>query len=849
MESNINFMDIYVKPQLPEGLKQLEELAQNIWSTWDTDAYRLYSRIDPHLFRKFQHNPIKLLQTIPENRLQELTHQKGFLHELDIVYQKFQQYLNYKGSYQMEDGSYKEFDFNKKIAYFSMEYGLHESLPIYSGGLGILAGDHLKAASDLGLPLVGLGLLYRYGYFSQKIDMNGNQKEHYEENEWYSKPVRKVTDENGNDLILRINIQNKPINIKVWQIDVGKIPLYLLDTNLEQNEPEFKKITDYLYVSDKQTRLLQEIVLAFGSMELIQKLKLNPVIYHMNDGHSAFLIIKRLLDLQQKHNFSFDKAANFVRSSSVFTTHTPVPAGNEKFNPDMVKEFLNDQIEKIGLQFNEFAKYAQVNDESEISLSALAIRFSNHINGVSQLHSKVSRNMWHDIYPKIYEKEMPITAITNGVHSQSWLSRTVTRLFDRYLGTDYKHRGDQANIWKNINAIPSIEIWEAHQQRKEQMISFIRNRLKESLLHKGSGINSSEIINNTLNPAYLTVGFARRFATYKRANLILKDKAHLLKLLLNSERPIQFVFAGKAHPADAKGKEMIKNIIDFARANNVQDRFVFIENYDMNIGRHLVQGVDIWLNNPIKPLEASGTSGIKAGMNGALNLSILDGWWPECYNKENGWAIDAGENIEDETVRDTLEANQIYELLENEILPLYYDRDQNNIPYAWIEKMRNSMYDVCRNFNIHRMLKNYIQKFYLPSIEHTEKIQANNFALLQEYEKNEKLIDSNWQNVKIMKFDIDLQVKTIIDSGKKVEAKAIVNCAKLPADFIEAELFYKMGTDEFKLIPLKLAENNEQAIFSGSFQLEGAGKQSFNFRIRPKKCCCQKFYKYIKWYY
>lgn len=850
MPNRINFKDIYVKPQLPKKLQKLSELAQNIWSTWDTDAYRLYSRIDPYLFRKFQHNPIKLLQMIPETRLKELSQQNGFLHELDSVYNKFQNYLKYKGSYLDDSGKHQDFDTSQKIAYFSMEFGLHESLPIYSGGLGILSGDHLKSASDLGLPLTGFGLLYRYGYFFQKIDMNGYQREVYEENEWYSKPVKKVKDENGDDLTLQISILNQPLFLKVWQIKVGKIPLYLLDTNLEKNSTEFQKITDYLYVSDKKTRLLQEIVLAFGSLELIKKLDLNPAIYHMNEGHSAFIVIKRLLDLIESHNFNLETAANYIRSTSVFTTHTPVPAGNEKFELSLVEKYLGSHIEKLGVSFTDFAKYAKVNNEPAFSLPALAIRFSNFINGVSKLHSQVSQAMWHDIYPKIYEKEMPITAITNGVHTQSWLSRPITRLFDRYLGTEYTHTGDKENIWKNILAIPSIEIWEAHQQRKEQMVSFIRNVLKNSLMHKGAGRSSSEIINNSLNPAHLTVGFARRFATYKRANLILQDKARLLKLLLNSEKPIQFVFAGKAHPADEKGKAMIKNIIDFAKANNVQDKFVFVENYDMNIGRHLVQGVDVWLNNPIKPLEASGTSGMKAGMNGALNLSVPDGWWPECYNKENGWAITAGEGMEDPNVRDTLEANQIYELLENEVLPLYYDRDQNNIPHNWIEMMRNSMYDVSRNFNIHKMLKNYINKFYLPGIKLIQKMKKDDFAHLKEFDKTERMISEAWPEVEIVDFKINLQEKTIVDSGQKIEATAVLKCANLPAELIETEVFYKIGEDHFKLISLNLQKQSQTtAEYSGSFQLVASGKQSFNLRVKPKKFCCKKFYEYIKWYF
>ncbi len=850
MKEIIKFRNFYVKPKLPSNLEPLSELSQNLWSTWDPEAYRLFSRIDPILFRKFNHNPVKLLQNIPDKRLEELSQEKGFLYEMKSVYKKFKSYLDFTGYYMDDNGKRQEFDNKFQVAYFCMEFGLHESLPIYSGGLGILSGDHLKAASDLGLPLIGFGLLYRLGYFFQKINFDGMQEEIYEENEWYSKPIIKLKDNNGKDLTIKIKIRGENLYIKAWQINVGKIPLYLLDTNLEVNKPHHRKITDYLYDADRDTRILQEIVLAFGSLELMKKLKIEPTLYHLNEGHSAFLIIKRLNNLINKKNFCFEEAVEIIRASTVFTTHTPVPAGNEKFNNKLVQHYLVNEFKALNMDFTEFSKYATVEGDENFSLSALAIRFSCYINGVSRLHSKISKQMWHSIYPELYEDEMPIKAITNGVHIQSWLSRSITRLFDRYIGVDYQHKAEDKSIWQNVMSIPDNEVWEAHQARKEQMITFIRKRLKASLLHKGSS-DSITKLSNVLNLDYLIVGFARRFASYKRANLILHDKERLLKLIKNEKKPVQFLFAGKAHPADEKGKSMIKEIIDFARENQIEDSFVFVENYDMNIARHLVQGVDVWLNNPIKPMEASGTSGMKAGMNGVLNLSILDGWWSECYNVQNGWKLNSGENIANSEIRDRLEANEIYDLLENEIIPLYYDQDQNGLPMDWIEKMKYSIYDVGKGFNIHRMLREYINEFYLPGAENVKQLADNNFQNLHEIMNIKNQVKNLWDKIKIIDFQVNIYEKKIVNSGEQLIFKAKVDINDSPEDLVQVEVFYKLNETNYQVIPLEFQhkESDNIAIYEGIHTITGAGKQGFNVRIRPRACFSKTFYNHIKWFY
>ncbi|MCD4820277.1 MAG: alpha-glucan family phosphorylase [Candidatus Cloacimonetes bacterium] len=849
MKDHINYRNFFVKPKLPKELQPLMKLSQNIWSTWDMGAYLLFSRIEPVLFRKYNHNPVKLLQKISEKRLLELSKENGFLNEMHSVYEKFLSYKQFQGHYD-KDGEKVPFPHDSIIAYFSMEYGLHESLPIYSGGLGVLSGDHIKSASDFNLPLIGFGLLYRYGYFMQKINIDGMQEEIYEQNEWFSKPVEKVKDKSDNELIISIQINNEDIYLKAWQVEVGNVLIYLLDSNINLNNEYNRQITDHLYDSNREMRILQEIVLAYGSIELMKKLNIKPKVYHLNEGHSAFLIVKRLEKLINEDKFSFEQAKELIRCSTVFTTHTPVPAGNEKFEMNLVKKYISSEIHKIGQNVDEFLNYGKVTGSQDFWLPALAIRFSKFINGVSKLHSTVSREMWHSIYPDIIEDEMPIKAITNGVHITTWLSRTITRLFDRYLGKDYLHTAENKTIWENVLSIPDLEIWEAHQQRKEQLISFIRNRLQESISFQGSRYGDQVRIPHVLNQNYLTIGFARRFATYKRADLIIKDEERLLQILRNERRPVQFIFAGKAHPADNKGKAMIKKLIKFARENKVEDRFIFLENYDINVARHLVQGVDVWLNNPIKPLEASGTSGMKAGMNGVVNLSVLDGWWPECYKPENGWVIKAGENIADEELRDKLEANEIYDLIENEIAPLYYRTDKNGVPREWVQKMKYSIYDVGLGFNTHRMLRDYIDEFYIPSMNTMQEISKNSFEKLDYVLNMEQEIKKFWNEVEIVDCKTKLQIGEIINSGKSVDFEVKLKIANAPVDLFIIELFYRLNDNDHKVIPMILKDKADDfATFKVDFKVIGAGEQSYNIRLRPKYCDFKKFPQYVKWYY
>jgi starch phosphorylase len=837
--TNINrFVKINVKPRIPESLKKLEELAYNVWSTWDKDAYDLFSRIDPILYRKCEHNPVEILSTISNARLEELAKDSGYQYELDKVYSDYQDYLNFNITDFEINGEKWTVDHKNSVAYLCMEYGLHESLPVYSGGLGILAGDYLKAASDQGIPMIAFGLLYKYGYFSQKINPEGMQEEAFKLIDWNKKPVKIVKDENSQDLILDINIMGQKLYFKVWIINVGKIKLYLFDTDIDQNSLLHQSITHILYEADKDKRILQEILLAYGTEKLLDYLNIQPTIFHLNEGHSAFIIIELLRKLTKEKKLTFRQAEEIIKANSVFTTHTPVVEGNEHFPKTLIEKYLKDKITDIGLTMDEFYKLGEIEgDIQNFWLPAMAIRFSKSINGVSVLHSQVSRNMWNKIYPNLYESELPISSITNGVHLQTWLSKQLTILFNRYVGPEYLHASERKHVWNNVLMIPDTEIWEAHLQRKEQMISFLRSRVRDFTHEKGEVINRTNQPKHLLHHTYLTIGFARRFAQYKRATLLLKNPERLLNILNNKDRPVQFIFAGKAHPADIEGKKLIKQLIEFGRKHNVTDRFLFIEGYDMNVARHIVQGVDVWLNNPIKPMEASGTSGMKAGINGILNCSVLDGWWPECYDGKNGWAINAGDYYSDYETSQKMEAEQLYDLIENEIAPLFYERDQTNYPIRWISMMKRSIYTVGKGFNMHRMLDEYAKKFYIPGIYAYEQLISNNYKELNDILNIEEQAKKVWDKIFIKDFFLKFQNTDSIISGELVTIDAYIFLDKADKSLFQIELFYQYDEpDNFEVINLEFVEQypDDVSKFHTTFRLKSSGAQNLSLRVKPK---------------
>jgi len=819
--------NIFVYPRYPDKLKKLFYLSYNLWALWDVEAIRIFYRIDPVLFRKINKNPVAFLHSVPPERLDELSKDEAFIYELEKIWSKFEQYTKHKTPFD-------ELFNGKLIAYFSMEYGLHQSIPNYAGGLGILSGDHLKGASDLGIPIIGIGLFYRYGYFKQRININGIQEEVYRENNIFYMPVREMRTIDGHSIYITVPVGEDEVKVKVWYVSVGRTKLLLLDTNIEENPPEYRKITEYLYDANKDIRIMQEIILGLGGVRVLDAIKVKPHVYHLNEGHSAFSIVERLNNLVNKESYTFEEACALIKSTTVFTTHTPVSAGNENFPVGMIKEYLKPAIDSLGISFEDFIKLGFHNEKSTFWMPAFAIRFAGYINGVSKIHSNISREMWKSLFPQMTYSEIPITNITNGVH-YSWLSPEMRALFESYLGPDYMYSGNSEELWERINNIPDEEIWEAHMKRKRDMISYLRKLMEESYTSKGYSILRIKRAQEMLNMNYLTLGYARRVALYKRPTLLIHDRERIKKILKDSSKPVQIIFSGKAHPADLAAKNMIKEIIDFARQYELEDRLIFIENYDRHIAEHLVQGVDVWINTPIKPMEASGTSGMKAGINGVLNLSILDGWWPECYNGNNGWAITAGELYENPEMRDAVEANQIYDLIEEEISTLFYERDDRDIPKKWVKMMKESIFTVYRDFNINRMLSTYSKKFYIPAFIKRDRLIKDEKAQLKSLIEKAFRLKSFWEKIYIKQVITDIEKKDILFSGDAVQIDCIVYIDDADPSYFDVEIFYYIELEKrFETVKLKFNNiEDKTAKYSGKLELKSSGIQSFNLRLVP----------------
>ncbi|MFW6139719.1 MAG: alpha-glucan family phosphorylase, partial [Spirochaetota bacterium] len=654
----------------------------------------------------------------------------------------------------------------------------------------------------------------------------------------------------GKPIYVTVNILDNPVRIQVWYINVGRSKLLLLDPNIEENPPQFRSITDYLYDARKDIRIMQEIVLGFGGVRVLEKIQVKPDVFHINEGHSAFLIIERLRKLINEENYSFDEAYAVVKNTMVFTTHTPVEAGNENFSVEMIKKYLEKEIEELGISFDAFVKFGMHNDTSTFWLPAFAMRFSRYINGVSQIHSQVSRNMWQGLFPSSRVEEIPITGITNGVH-YSWLSGEMRYLFETYLGPDYMYVPHQNNMLSRILDIPDEEIWEAHMKRKRRMITFLRRKVEEDYIKKGYSMVKIKKAREMLGVNYLTVCYAKRFASYKRPFLLIRDRERLKNILTNAKMPTQLIFAGKAHPADVEGKDMIKQILEYAREYGLEDRVIFIENYDKGIAEHLVQGTDVWINTPIKPQEASGTSGMKAGMNGVLNLSILDGWWPECYHQNNGWAITAGDFYTNPVMRDIAESNQIYDLLEEEITRAYYERDEREIPRRWVNMMRESMYSVFKDFNINRMIGDYAEKFYLPGMNMQEKLLENNKSLLKQSIHRAQKVKEIWDKVYIENVKTDADKKELLFSGDNVSIQCSVYLDDAEPEYVDVELFYfRKKENIFETVGLEFVEKHQDktARYQGNITLKSSGIQDLNVRLVPSDKNVRALYpELIKW--
>ncbi len=699
---------------LPRRIYRLNELAYNLWWVWNPIAQRLFNRIDNNLWERVNHNPIRWLREIPRTALNAASQDPLYLELYDQVFTEFDHYLTEKDMWYATAYPKKQHE----IAYFSMEFGLHETLPIYSGGLGVLSGDHLKETSDLGLPLVGIGLLYTEGYFSQHISEDGWQEAINNPLDFLNLPLNRVLKEDGTELTIQVEFPDGPVQARIWEIRVGRTPLYLLDTNIDANNSFVRQLTTRLYWSDVNLRIMQEVLLGVGGVRALRALGFNPLVWHMNEGHAAFMIIERARE-HVKEGMSFENALNKTQKNNVFTTHTPVPAGNDEFPLWLIDKYLASLWAELGItrdQFVDLARHQQSWGET-FSMPVLALRNSNGRNAVSELHGTVAREMWKYLWPERKVEDVPITYVTNGVHTATWMARRIRGLYDNYFGPDWLEHIDDLEMWEKMDNIHNNELWAIRNHLKRKLVLYIQERARKRWI--SGSLHPVQVIASgvMLDPYVLTIGFARRFATYKRANLILEDIDRLINMINVPNRPIQIIFSGKAHPADEPGKMLIQEVYRAVKKAENGGRIVFLEDYDMNLARYLVQGVDVWMNTPRRPNEASGTSGMKAALNGALNFSVLDGWWREAYNGENGWSIGPDADVNSQ-VQDQTDIDSLYRTLEEEIIPLYYgERDANNMPVKWLEKVKNSMRTITPQFNMRRMLKEYIDRLYIPAMK------------------------------------------------------------------------------------------------------------------------------------
>lgn len=695
--------------------ERLWSLARNLWWTWDHDSTSLFLDLDPARWSQLNHNPISLLADFPLAKLDQRAEELVLHGRINYAYRRQREYLEKDRTWGTRHAAVLR---PRPVAYFSAEFGLHESFPVYSGGLGVLAGDHVKSASDLGIPLVGVGLFYSQGYFRQRLDPNGWQQEEYLETDLAHLPMEPAIGTNGAPVMVEIETRGGCIRAKVWRVEVGRCDLLLLDSNVEGNAPEDRELTSRLYGGDKRIRIRQELLLGIGGFRALRAIGITPGVLHLNEGHSGFALLEAIRSRMQEEGLDFDQAAPRVSREIVFTTHTSVPAGHDRFDPGLVEEHLGPIRELLGLSHEGLMGLGRENPrnlQEDFCMTILGLRLSRRANAVSALHGEVSRRMWTGLRPGKPEDSVPIGHITNGVHVPSWLAPQMYRLYDRHLGTGWHEHSSEARIWEGIENVDDGELWETHVSLKMHLIEFVRRRAVAQARLRGESPETLETLTRILSPDALTIGFARRFATYKRADLILTDMEKLASMVNDPKRPIQFVFAGKAHPRDEPGKRVLQKVAELLRRSQFADKFAFVEDYDINVGRHLVQGVDVWLNNPRRPLEASGTSGQKVVLNGGLNLSILDGWWAEAYDGLNGFAIGTGRTHSDVSVQDARDGDDLYRVLRDEVIPLYYQRDRDGLPREWIKRMKRTIRTLGWRFNADRMVMDYTLKCYVPA--------------------------------------------------------------------------------------------------------------------------------------
>jgi starch phosphorylase len=820
--------EFLVRPALPPSLNRMTELAYNILWSWEPLVRALFRRLDPALWRECGYNPVLMLGRVSQATLVKAGSDPRYL-------------ALYKAACETYDTRVRKAPVapnGKLIAYFSAEYGLTECLPVYSGGLGILSGDHLKSSSNQDYPLIGFGLLYQQGYFRQVLNPDGWQQERYPLNDFYTLPVTAVKTGDGQDLKVQVKLPTGPVFIQVWKIEVGRISLYLLDTNIPENQlPQDRDITDSLYGGDIDTRIRQEIVLGIGGMRALKAMGLKPTVFHMNEGHSAFLALEQIRLYMRDYKLTFEEGLEAARASNVFTTHTPVPAGIDLFDPGLMYHYFSEYCSEVGIDFQQLMALGRRNmwDRDErFSMAVLALHGSAYRNAVSRLHRQVSQEMFHDLWPQLPIWEVPITSVTNGVHVPSWLNGDLATLYDQYLQPDWRDRFNEPNIWEQVKDIPDEELLDAHRRRKRRLVSFVRERQQAAAVRRQASAAEVRRASEVLDPNAFTIGFARRFATYKRATLLFRDVARLKKILLNKDMPVQLVIAGKAHPKDQPGKSFIREVVQFSRDPELWKNVVFVEDYDMKIAREMVQGVDLWLNTPRRGEEACGTSGMKAAINGVPNLSILDGWFDEAYENSGGWAIGEREPYSED--QDGLHASAIYYSLENEIVPMFYDR-REAVPREWIRRVKQSLMYITPAFDCRRMVHDYMTELYEPAHQQHVKLAYTEYTQVRENAHWNKRIRESWEQVRFV--DAGSGPTGSVISGKPVEVRASINLAGLSPDDVRVELVMgRIGNsghleDTEVLVLPPLDQQGAVATFGKEIVPERTGRLGYALRVSP----------------
>ncbi len=830
-DSQIRLKKIFIENQLPPALEPLRRLAYNLWWSWHKDASELFRSIDQELFIRLNYNPVALLDNLDSATINRLADDEDFLQRLSVIDQTFQAYLNEPRTADQP-----------KIAYFCMEYGLHISLRLYSGGLGVLAGDYLKEASDSNSEMVAVGLLYRYGYFTQSVALNGDQIHNFPAQEFTKLPVSPVRNDQGEWMKIHITLLGRIVTAKIWKLQVGRVPLYLLDTDIEENSWEDRTLTHQLYGGDNEHRLKQEILLGIGGIRALQAMGIEAELYHCNEGHAAFLGLERLRTYLNR-GFTYEESTEIVRSSALYTTHTPVPAGHDHFPEHLMRSYLQSTADELGIAWEDFMALGrkQPDDAQEdFSMSNLAIRLSQEVNGVSKLHGTVSQKMFNELYPGYNSEELHIGYVTNSVHYPTWIAPELNKLYVRNFGDAFLKDQSNPDHWRKIHQVDNAELVEIRKGQKKKLLAYVRDKLQEDLTRRGENPRAIFEILNGIEENALIFGFARRFATYKRAHLLFSNLDRLRTLVNDPERPIMFLYAGKAHPADGGGQDLIRHIIHISKQPDFQGKVIFLENYNMEMAKLLYRGVDVWLNTPTRPLEASGTSGMKASLNGTVNFSVLDGWWAEGYRPDAGWALPLDRTYDDQNLQNELDAETIYNIIEDEIAATYFDRDEQGIPQKWMEYVKNNLAEVAPHFTMKRMLDDYYDRFYNKLYRQTKQIRQNNYEPARELTVWKRMVEEKWPGLHSLHVDTIDAANHSLPLGQKFQATVRLDLNGLSPNDIGMEVAFFKRLSESEL-ELKFAEpfqmeytDGNQATFRVSVDPHLVGVYEYGFRAYPK---------------